>query len=98
MRGKVKDEDHYGYEIIRILEEQSDKTFLLKEGTLYPVLHRLENDGYVTSYYREHDGRRRRYYAITTQGEKQLVKEKKQWQKFSVAVNKVIGGEVNALA
>jgi PadR family transcriptional regulator PadR len=94
----LMDEDHYGYEIIKILEERSDKTFSLKEGTLYPVLHKLENDGYVTSYYKEKDGRQRRYYTITTQGEKQLIREKAQWKRFSIAVNQVIGGEINALA
>lgn len=94
----LEDKDHYGYEIIKILEERSDKTFSLKEGTLYPVLHKLENDGYVSSYYKEKDGRQRRYYAITVIGKKQLVEEKNQWEKFSLAVNQVIGGEVNALA
>ena len=94
----LEDKDQYGYEIIKILEERSDKTFLLKEGTLYPVLHRLENEGYITSYHKEKDGRQRRYYTITALGEKQLTDEKVQWNKFAMAVNRVIGGEVNAIA
>jgi len=44
------EKDWYGYEIIKELEIRSDKTFQFKEGTLYPVLHKLENDGFVKSY------------------------------------------------
>ena len=54
-------------------------------------LHKLENEGYIRSYYKEKDGRQRRYYAITDRGIKQLAEEKEQWKRFSFAVNKVIG-------
>lgn len=91
-------QDCYGYEIIKLLEERSDNTFSFKEGTLYPVLHKLENEGYIRSYYRKKDGRQRRYYTITDRGIKQLAEEKEQWKRFSFAVNKVIGGEANAIA
>lgn len=94
----LEDRDRYGYEIIKTLEDRSDNTFSFKEGTLYPVLHKLENDGHVRSYYKEKDGRQRRYYAITDRGKKQLAEEKVQWERFSFAVKKVIGGEANALA
>jgi DNA-binding PadR family transcriptional regulator len=87
--------DRYGYEIIRELELRSDKAFQLKEGTIYPVLHKLENDGYVKSYKAEGErGRARKYYKITKNGIKQLSKEKEKWSKFSISVNKVIGGEL----
>ena len=46
----LEKEDQYGYQIIRRLEERSQKVFSLQEGTLYPVLHKLENKGYITSY------------------------------------------------
>ncbi len=94
----LEDQDRYGYEIIKTLEERSDQTFSFKEGTLYPVLHKLENDGHVRSYHKEKEGRKRRYYAITERGKKQLVEEKAQWEQFSFAVKKVIGGEANAFA
>ncbi|MDF2519902.1 MAG: putative transcriptional regulator [Clostridia bacterium] len=91
--------DRYGYEIIKELEVRSDETFQFKEGTLYPVLHKLENSGYVKSYMAKGDnGKERRYYQITKNGKKQLVEEKKKWEVFSVSVNKVIGGEVHAFA
>lgn len=90
----LKKKDMYGYEIIKDLEIMSDSTFSFKEGTLYPVLHKLENDGFVKSYREKGDtGRVRKYYQITTRGEKQLIDEKIQWQVFSSSINKVIGGD-----
>mgnify|MGYP000859698958 CR=1 FL=1 len=90
----LKEKDMYGYEIIKELEERSDNTFKLKEGTLYPILHRLENEGYLKSYRKKGGtGKERKYYQITTKGEKQLIEEKRQWHVFSTSVNKVIGGE-----
>ncbi|WP_366923089.1 helix-turn-helix transcriptional regulator [Metallumcola ferriviriculae] len=93
----LKEGDRYGYEIIKELELRSDKTFQFKEGTLYPVLHRLENKGYVKSYKAKGDtGKERLYYQITGNGKNQLAEEKKKWELFSVSVNKVIGGETHA--
>lgn len=90
--------DMYGYEMIKELETRSDKTFQFKEGTLYPVLHKLESDGFVKSYMAKGDtGRERKYYQITKKGKKQLTEEKEKWNLFSLSVNKVIGGELNAL-
>lgn len=86
--------DMYGYEIIIELEKKSDETFIFKEGSLYPVLHKLENLGYLESYKEKGDrGRQRKYYAITKSGRKQLIEEKKKWEVFSKSINKVIGGE-----
>ena len=88
----LKERDMYGYEIIKDLELRSDNTFKFKEGTLYPVLHKLESDGLVKSYRKKGDtGRERKYYQITTRGEKELIEEKRQWQVFSSSLNKVIG-------
>lgn len=93
----LSETDRYGYEIIKELDLRSDRAFQIKEGTLYPVLHRLENRGFLKSYTAKGDtGRERRYYQITKKGTKQLAKEKEKWQLFSVSVNKIIGGEPNA--
>lgn len=95
----LEETDRYGYEIIKELELRSDKTFQFKEGTLYPVLHKLENNGYVESYMAKGDtGKERRYYKITKKGKKQLVEEKEKWESFSKSVNKIIGGGVHAFA
>lgn len=91
--------DRYGYEIIKELELRSDKAFQFKEGTLYPVLHKLENSGFVKSYMAKGDtGKERRYYQITKKGKKQLVEEREKWKVFSTSVSKVIGGEIHAFS
>ena len=94
----LNDGDKYGYEMIKELEDRSDNTFVLKEGTLYPILHGLENDGMVESYMAETDsGRKRKYYRITVHGQKLLNEKKKEWNFFASKINKVIGGEGYAL-
>jgi len=95
----LEESDKYGYEIIKELDIRSNSTFQLKEGTLYPVLHKLENSSYVRSYVRKSDtGKERKYYHITDKGRKQLAEEKKQWKVYTESVNKVIGGEIHAFA
>jgi DNA-binding PadR family transcriptional regulator len=95
----LSESDKYGYEIIKELEQRTDKTFQFKEGTLYPVLHKLENSGYVKSYMAKGEtGKERKYYQITKNGIRQLAEEKNNWKVFSVSVNKVLGGEVRAFA
>jgi PadR family transcriptional regulator PadR len=84
----------YGYEMIKELEERSDDTFSFKEGTLYPILHGLENDGMVEAFEaKSESGRNRKYYKITTRGQKLLEDKTKEWKLFSSKVNKIIGGE-----
>ena len=93
----LSESDKYGYEIIRELDQRSDQTFQLKEGTLYPILHKLENSGYVKSYSGTgHTGKKRKYYQITKNGVRQLAEEKEKWKVFSVSVNKVLDGECHA--
>ena len=83
----------YGYQMIKELENRSDKTFTLKEGTLYPILHTLESANMIESYWEETDSaRKRKYYMITKSGKKLLSEKQNEWSIFSNAVNKVIGG------
>ncbi len=85
--------DKYGYEMISELEEKSDHTFTLKEGTLYPILHTLEKDGAVKSYEQEAPtGRRRKYYHITRKGFRLLDEKKAEWRVFSEKVNAIVAG------
>ena len=89
----LEEKDCYGYEMIKTLEERSDATFQFKEGSLYPVLHKLEHDGLVTAYRQKADsGTERKYYHITPAGLEALADETEQWNVFSSAVNKVILG------
>ena len=84
--------DRYGYDIIRTLAERSQNVFAFKEGTLYPVLHKLEAEGCIRAYEKVVDGRRRRYYSITRKGKEQLARERTQWETFSAAVTQILGG------
>lgn len=89
-------EDMYGYQITQKLKLMSDDIFDMKEGTLYPMLHSLEKDGAVESYWFDTDeGRRRKYYKITDEGRKLLTYKQKEWSVFAGAMNSVIGGEYN---
>ena len=94
----LEDEDKYGYQIIRELECRSDQTFSMKEGTLYPILHGLEERGEVRSYERASDvGRRRRYYQLTRQGVKTLARCRREWESFCKQFGKAVGGEACVL-
>ncbi|MBE5994323.1 MAG: PadR family transcriptional regulator [Paenibacillaceae bacterium] len=89
----LNNQSMYGYQIIRELEQQSHDVFKLQEGTLYPILHTLEQQGAVTSYQQTADnGRLRKYYAITTHGQKLLDEKLKEWEVYQTAINQVIGG------
>lgn len=70
-----------------------DQDEIVQEGTLYPILHTLEQQGAVTSYQQKADnGRLRKYYAITTHGQKLLDEKLKEWEVYQTAINQVIGG------
>lgn len=89
----LEEKEMYGYEITDVLEKRSDSTFALKAGTLYPLLHSLEQSGYVTSRETESEnGRMRKYYSITDDGRKFLESKCGEWEIFSSAVNKVMKG------
>ncbi|MDD5018215.1 MAG: PadR family transcriptional regulator [Eubacteriales bacterium] len=88
----ISTRDMYGYEIVGELEARSKNVFSLKEGTLYPVLHGLEKDGFVTSYLSmQQSGKQRKYYRITKKGGAALLQKKAEWKTFSSAVDHVIG-------
>jgi PadR family transcriptional regulator, regulatory protein PadR len=87
----VSEKALYGYEIIKVVNRRTDGAFQWKEGTLYPVLHRLENSKLIESYWQVADnGRKRKYYSISKKGLKQFEKKSEQWSSFSLAVNKIL--------
>ena len=88
--GLIYREDMYGYQITEKLKEKSDNTFVIKAGTLYPILHSLEKDGFVTSYEKVFNGKLRKYYSITDEGVKEYDREKSEWTDFFNAVIKVM--------
>lgn len=91
----VSEGDTYGYEIAAALERRSESVFSLKEGTMYPILHTLEKEGYVEAYRKSSEsGRERRYYRITAGGRAYLALRLEEWKLFSTSVDRVIeGGE-----
>lgn len=92
----LKDENLYGYQMIKKLKEKSNNVFELKEGTLYPILHGLEENNLISSYWDETSGKKRKYYCITKDGTKALHEKQKEWKVFSNGINKVIGGALFA--
>lgn len=90
--GVLSKEEMYGYQIIKQVELKSENVFQMNEGTLYPILHALEQEGYLTSAWREAEegGRRRKYYKITADGSLELKSQRKQWKEYETAVNRVL--------
>jgi len=82
----------HGYAVIEEIKRRSGQAFDLPEGTVYPVLHRLEAAELLSSRWQTADsGRRRRVYVITRRGSRALADQREIWQKFSVAVGGLLG-------
>lgn len=88
----LKTEPKYGYQIIQELKEKSEETFLLKDGTLYPILYRLEDEKLVISKWSEAVGKQvpRKYYEITEAGLKALAEIEAVWNRISVGAAKIM--------
>ena len=89
----ISDHETYGYQIAQTVVARSQGQFELKEGSLYPALHRLERQKLLKASWREHDGRRRKYYRLTPLGIKTLALRRQEWAAFSDGVNGVLGLE-----
>lgn len=90
----LSEKDMYGYEMIETLRNRSQNIFELKAGTLYPLLHQMEEKGFLTSFEKEVSSKVRKYYSITKEGKKQLEKKRSEWTKYADAVTKVLALEV----
>lgn len=86
----LEEKDLYGYEMIESLRARSNNVFELKAGTLYPLLHSLEEKGFLTSYEKETGRKSRKYYSITREGKKQLRQKQQEWKEYSQAVSEVL--------
>ncbi len=83
--------DKYGYEITKLVHEDSDQLYELKEATMYSSLKRLENDGHITSYWGdETQGGRRKYYRVTTSGRDLYITNKQNWDSAKEILGKLI--------
>ena len=81
-----EEEGTYGYKDVR-------KAIEVSESTLYPVLRRLQKDGYLIVYDRECGGRNRRYYQITETGEEKLAEYRSEWESYSSKISELFSGE-----
>ena len=81
----------HGYAIIEALRARSNEVFDLPEGTVYPALHRLEDQGLLKSSWSEDSARRKRIYQLTPKGQQTLTARQNEWLKFSKAVNATVG-------
>lgn len=89
----LEDGDKYGYQMTSELKARSEDVFHLKAGTLYPLLHSLEEKGLVTSYEREAAaGKPRRYYHLTKEGQAALREKEAAWHTYADAVGRVLRG------
>lgn len=91
----LEHEPMYGYQMIQHLKDRSEGYFQLGEGALYPLLHELENTGFLQGSWVEVEERpqRRRYYHLTDKGKIELARRQKEWQGFTEAMKLVL--EVN---
>jgi len=90
----LSEKDMYGYEMIDTLRKRSENIFELKAGTLYPLLHSMEDKNYLTCYEQEVSGKIRKYYHITKEGTKFLEKKQEEWNQYTKAVTNVLAFEM----
>ena len=86
----LSEKDMYGYELIDTLRKRSQNVFELKAGTLYPLLHGLEEKGLLTVYEQEYAGKVRKYYSLTKEGRGVLEKKVEEWKNYTDAVSNVL--------
>jgi PadR family transcriptional regulator PadR len=90
----ISDRAMYGYEIAAALERRGGSLFKLKEGTLYPVLYRMERAGYIEARWETLErGVPRKYYRLTRPGAKFLEARIAEWKDFSAAVERLLEKE-----
>ncbi len=87
--------DKYGYEITKEISELTNDEIQLKEGSLYPALHKLEKEGFAEGYWQHQESGKpgRKYYKITEKGKVTVEDERKKWKSFIGIMGRIIYGE-----
>jgi PadR family transcriptional regulator PadR len=90
----LAEREMYGYQLNTTLQRRSEEQFQLKEGTLYPVLYRLEDAGFIEARWETQErGTPRKYYRLTEAGTGRLLTLMAEWRAFATIVNKLIETE-----
>lgn len=90
----LEDEARHGYDICRLIEQRSAGAVKFRVASLYPLLYRLEQRGWIEGRWVEKAGqRRRRYYRLTKDGTRMLAAERRGWLEFVEAINRITGME-----
>ena len=82
----------HGHTIAHVIEKSSDEALQVEHGSLYPALHRLEDQGLIVSFWgTSENNRKAKYYRMTTTGKKHLTHERSRWESLVQAVTRVLG-------
>ena len=82
----------HGHTIAHAIEKTSDEVLQVEHGSLYPALHRLEDQGLIASFWgTSENNRKAKYYRMTTKGKKHLVDQRSRWELLVQAVTRVLG-------
>jgi transcriptional regulator len=89
--------DAHGHTVAKVIERTSEDVLEVEQGSLYPALHRLEDRGWVSSYWGvSENNRKAKFYRLTVAGRKQLVLETSRWRQMIRAIGLVMGEELMA--
>jgi len=87
----------HGHTIAKVIERTSEDVLDVEQGSLYPALHRLEDRKWVSSYWGPSENNRKaKFYRLTAEGRKQLVRETSRWRQMARAIGLVMGEEGGA--
>jgi len=90
----IEDQPRHGYDISKLIEQRSAGTVKFRVASLYPMLYRLEQRGWIDGRWVEKAGqRRRRYYRLTKEGQRMLVAQRRGFREFVEAINRITGWE-----
>jgi PadR family transcriptional regulator, regulatory protein PadR len=90
----LEDQPRHGYDISKLIQRRSDGALRFHVTSLYPLLHRLEKQGWIDGRWVEKaEQRRRRYYSLTPEGRKALRLKQQSWKDFVALINRVTGAE-----
>ena len=88
----------HGYSIAKFIEDASDETVVVEEGSLYPALYRLEHQGLISSEWGESDNKRKaKYYSLTAAGRKRFQEETRNWTQMADIITTVLGASQEEL-